>query len=213
MSEPSEPISTFILTGANGSLGVATISRFLASPEASPSKALFTVRNPSTADAAKKTLNTSPYPGHHELFPLDLSTLQGVRTGAEIINRRVAQGVLPPIRALVLNAAVLDGAGQRFTKNGFESHFGVNYLANFLLVLLLLQSMDKENGRIVFVSSWSHDRLDPRHAMFVKTEEQKVAWSAPDKMAYEKVEDLKGDEYPAGYRRYGRSKMLLIMFM
>lgn len=207
------PTGTFIITGANGGLGAATISRFLASPEAETCKALFTVRNPARADTAKKILNASPHPGRHELFPLDISTLAGVRTGAEIINRRVAQGVLPPIRALVLNAAVQDGAGQRFTDDGLESHFAVNYLANFLLVLLLLQSMDKEQGRIVLVSSWGHDPLDPRNEQFMKSQEHKTAWREPEKMAHEKVIDEKGDEFPGGFRRYGRSKTLLVMFM
>lgn len=33
----------------------------------------------------------------------------------------------------------------------------VNYLANQLLLLLLLQSMDKEQGRILFIGSWTHE--------------------------------------------------------
>ena len=113
----------------------------------------------------------------------------------------------------MLNAAVQDGAGQKFTGDGFESHFGVNYLANFLLVLLLLQSMDKEHGRIVLVSSWSHDPFDSRNNMFIRNESDRTVWQSPEKLAYEKVEDPKDDLYGAGYRRYGRSKTLLIMFM
>jgi NAD(P)-dependent dehydrogenase (short-subunit alcohol dehydrogenase family) len=49
---------------------------------------------------------------------------------------------------------------QTFANEGLESNFAVNYLSNFLLVLLLLQSMDKENERIVIVSSLTHDPLD-----------------------------------------------------
>ena len=209
----STPQGTFVLTGANGGLGVATLSRFLASPEADTYKGIFTVRNPATAHAAKAALNASAHPARHEIFPLDISTLAGVRAGAAEINRRVASGELPPIRALVLNAAVQDGKGQKFTEDGFETHFGVNYLANFLLVLLLLQSMDKEKGRIVIVSSWSHDPLDKRNNMFLRGDEDRVIWNDPEKLAYEKVEDKKGDEYPAGFRRYGRSKTLIIMFL
>lgn len=33
----------------------------------------------------------------------------------------------------------------------------VNFLANQLLTLLLLQSMDKEKGRILLIGSWSHE--------------------------------------------------------
>ena len=202
-----------MITGANGGLGVAALSRFLASPESKSYKGLFAVRNPATAKAAKKALNESAHPAQHEIIPLDISTLAGVRAGAEQINRRVSSGEIPPIHALVLNAAIQDGKGQKFTEDGFESHFGVNYLANFLLVLLLLQSIDKDEGRIIIVSSWTHDPHDARNAMFIRGEEDRTIWREPDVLAYEKVEDQKGDEYPAGFRRYGRSKTLIIMFM
>ena len=204
---------TFILTGANGGLGSATITRFLASPDAQSNKGVFTVRNPATADAAKKALRESPNPAQHEIFPLDFSTLAGVRTGAAEINRKVKAGEFPPIRALVLNAAIQDGKGQKFTEDGFELHLGVNYLANWLLVLLLLESMDLDEGRIVIVSSWSHDARDPRNAMFIKTEDQKTIWKDSGDMAHEKVTDNPEDLYGAGYRRYGRSKTLIVMFM
>lgn len=204
---------TFILTGANGGLGAATVTRFLASPESQTNKGVFTVRNPATADAAKNALHGSPNPAQHEIFPLDMSTLAGVRTGAAEINRKVRAGEFPPIRALVLNAAVQDGKGQKFTEDGFESHFGVNYLANWLLVLLLLQSMDPEEGRIVIVSSWSHDARDPRNALLIKREDQKKVWRDPEDMAYEKITDSPNELYGAGYRRYGLSKTLIVMFM
>lgn len=113
----------------------------------------------------------------------------------------------------MLNAAVQDGRGQRFTEDGFETHFGVNYLADFLLVLLLLQSMDEAEGRIIIVSSWSHNPHDARNNMFLRGDEDRTIWNEPETMAYGRVTDAKGDEYPAGYRRYGRSKSLIIMFM
>ena len=204
---------TFILTGANGGLGAATVTRFLASPDAQTSKGVFTVRNPATADAAKKALQGSPHPAQHEIFPLDFSTLASVRTGAAEINRKVKAGEFPPIRALVLNAAIQNGKGQKFTDDGFELHLGVNYLANWLLVLLLLESVDRDKGRIVIVSSWSHDARDSRNAMFITTEDQKTIWKDPEEMAHEKVTDNPEDLYGAGYRRYGRSKTLIVMFM
>jgi NAD(P)-dependent dehydrogenase (short-subunit alcohol dehydrogenase family) len=41
--------------------------------------------------------------------------------------------------------------------DGYEMTWQVNFLANQLLTLLLLQSMDKENGRILLIGSWSHE--------------------------------------------------------
>lgn len=43
------------------------------------------------------------------------------------------------------------------SEDGYEMSFQVNYLSNFILILLLLQSMDKTNGRILIVGSWSHE--------------------------------------------------------
>lgn len=43
-----------------------------------------------------------------------------------------------------------------YSKEGFEETFAVNRLSHFLLVNLLLDRMDKD-GRIVFVSSGTHD--------------------------------------------------------
>lgn len=41
--------------------------------------------------------------------------------------------------------------------DGYEMTWQVNFLANQLLTLLLLQSMDKKNGRILLIGSWSHE--------------------------------------------------------
>ncbi|KAG8529416.1 uncharacterized protein KY384_006053 [Bacidia gigantensis] len=77
-----------------------------------------------------------------------------------------------------------------------EATFAVNYLANLLLILLLLQSMDKKTGRVVLVASWTHD---PAHALnaFITAEEHKTifngslgSWSKPGK-------DEEGDDYNA----------------
>jgi hypothetical protein len=60
-------------------------------------------------------------------------------------------------KLLVLNAAVRLVYGLSLTADGFEANFGINYLVNFLLVLLLLDSMDKQLGRIVCISTIMHD--------------------------------------------------------
>jgi NAD(P)-dependent dehydrogenase (short-subunit alcohol dehydrogenase family) len=43
------------------------------------------------------------------------------------------------------------------SEDGFEMTWHINFLSNMLLSLLLLQSMDAQDGRILFVSSWSHE--------------------------------------------------------
>lgn len=43
------------------------------------------------------------------------------------------------------------------TDDGYETTWQVNFLANQLLALLLLQSMDKVKSRILIIGSWSHE--------------------------------------------------------
>lgn len=170
------------------------------------------MRNPSTATALQQVIAASLKADNHDVITIDLSSLASVRWSAHNINESVKSGKIPPIRALVLNAALQHTTGQTFTSDGLESTFAVNYLANYLLVLLLLPSMDKEMGRIVFVSSWTHD---PSHALnsFITEEKHKTVVNDIDDLAKPKENDKKGDEYNAGMRRYGMSKTLMVLWM
>lgn len=207
---------TVLITGANGGLGSVFVSQFLHSPEASLYTGLFAVRNPSTATTLQTILSGSSNAARHEAVALDIGTLASVRSAAKTINDRVASGALPPIRALVLNAALQHTAGQTFTNDGLESNFAVNYLSNFLLVLLLMQSMDKGAGRVVIVSSWTHDPLDSRNA-HITEEKHKTIFTDVDTLAKPPVESGEGlgtwQLWMAGMRRYGMSKTLMVMFM
>lgn len=101
---------------------------------------------------------------------------------------------------------------QTFTKDCFEGNFGTNYLANFLLVLLLLRSLDKEHGRIIGVSSYTHDTYDPHNnALGFFGEDYKEVFKSTDALA--KGVEYEDDGYLAGMRRYGASKTLMVMFM
>ena len=215
MSTITPSTGTVLLTGANGGLGSAFVTEYLKSPQAAAETGLFAVRNASTATILQKIISSTARPGsRHEIVSLDISTLTSVRAGAKAINDRVASGALPPIRALVLNAAVQHLKGQTFTNDGLESNFAVNYLSNFLLVLLLLQSMDKESGRVVLVASWTHDPHDSRN-FHVKEDSHKTIFRSVDSLAKPPIESDKGEwEFlSAGMRRYGMSKTLMVMFM
>jgi NAD(P)-dependent dehydrogenase (short-subunit alcohol dehydrogenase family) len=209
---------TIICTGTNGGLGSAFVRALAASPEGSQYHAIYTVRNPSTASDLNAALRSAPKTHHSETLALNLASLKDVRSVAEIINARVASGELPRIRALVLNAAFQDANAstkqpQSFTAEGHEMTFGVNYLANFLFVLLLLKSMDPEFGRIVLVSSWTHDSYDNRNdsiAIF-KGEKYKVMFENTEALA--KGIEYDDDGYKGGMRRYGASKLALVMFL
>jgi NAD(P)-dependent dehydrogenase (short-subunit alcohol dehydrogenase family) len=150
---------TIVLTGANGGLGSAIVARILSdSSLAQTHHGIYTVRNDKSAENIKAVLQKSAQSGHtYDLLPLDLSSLSSARTAAAEINRRVKNGDIPPVRALILNAGWQEYTTQTITKDGFDMAFQVNYLSHFLLTLLLLQSMDPQNGRIVVLGSWSHE--------------------------------------------------------
>uniref|UniRef100_A0A8K9XIZ3 Dehydrogenase/reductase (SDR family) X-linked n=1 Tax=Oncorhynchus mykiss TaxID=8022 RepID=A0A8K9XIZ3_ONCMY len=91
-----------------------------------------------------------------EFDQLNLASLQSVRQFVQSIKRR---GL--PLHILVNNEAVMLVPEGR-TEEGFERHFGVNYLGHFLLTLLLLDTL-KHSGkrgscsRVVTLSSSAHD--------------------------------------------------------
>ena len=192
-----------LVTGANGGLGTAIFSKISSShPEF---HGLYTVRNPSTALNLQRLINSAPSTHEHEVLALDLSSPDQICAFAKDVNSRVASGAVPRIRALILNAGFQEATTQTLTEEKRDMTFAVNYLANFQLVLLLLESMDKEHGRIVFVSSWTHNPADPR--CFGRSGKEKYLFT-----------DTEGYVYPttkpseAGVR-YGASKLCLLMMM
>lgn len=79
---------------------------------------------------------------------LDLNSLQSVRDFVESFLKEHNT-----LDILVNNAGIM-ATPKTYTKDGFESHIGVNHLGHFLLTDLLLDALKKsESGRIVVVSS------------------------------------------------------------
>lgn len=109
------------------------------------------------ATALNEALESAPSGHKYEKMALDLSKLSIVREVANTINKRVAEGSLPRIRALILNAGYQEHTTQTFSSDDFDISFQANYLSHWLLTLMLLQSMDKENGRIVVLGSSTHE--------------------------------------------------------
>jgi NAD(P)-dependent dehydrogenase (short-subunit alcohol dehydrogenase family) len=202
-----------LITGANGGLGCAFVSEFINSPHAQSYDGIYAVRNPSTAHELSKVLSSAKTPHSYELLPIDLSSLDSVRAAAVLLNRRVSAGEIPPIQALILNAAVQHVEGMVVTVNGWESHFAVNYLANFLFVLMILESMDKEQGKIVMISTamrdsyhWMNSRAFPKGDKEMFTDAETIAHGGDDG-------ETESEKHNEGMRRYAISKCLLAMFM
>ncbi|KAI0406327.1 hypothetical protein F4802DRAFT_111052 [Xylaria palmicola] len=217
---------SILVTGANGGLGSAIVQHIVGSPSlAGTYHGLYTVRGVDRAAAVQRVLLKAESVGHaYDLIPLDLSSLVSTRKAAEYINRRVAEGSIPPIRALVLNAAWQEYATHTMTDDGFDMTFQANHLSHFLLTLLLLKSMDKEKGRIVILGSWSHDTSDKRNTVPgllrpYEDEKWNVIFKEPvdaEPLARGRWSTPAEDEPGSGnhgYRRYGASKLCIVMFM
>ncbi|KAK0714176.1 putative short-chain dehydrogenase [Lasiosphaeria miniovina] len=207
---------SILITGANGGLGCAIVKQIINSPDLSKLHGIYTVRKVDTATALSSTLSHSKLDHSHDTLALDLSSLANVRQFAAGINKRVAEGSLPPIRALIPNAGFQEHSTQTLTDDGFDVSFESNYLSHWLLVLLLLQSMDKEHGRIVVIGSFTHDPYDPRMKTmdFYPADKWRTMIHDTESIARGTWSTAKEDPSQlSGLRRYGASKLCQIMMI
>ncbi len=112
----------------------------------------------------------------------------------------------PVACALVCNGGVQSGGEMTFTKEGFESTFGVNHLGHFLLVNLLAPRLIPP-ARVVLVASGTHDPAQ-------KTGMPAPAWNDPAALAKGELGPTTGKDSPivAGRRRYTTSKLASLYF-
>lgn len=201
---------TVVITGANGSLALGLIDALLARyPQHTIIAAL---RNPSPdkdANTAKLVQIISKYQdGKVILEPLDLGQLSTVRTFARKLASQVRSQEIPRISSVICNAATWSlEAGQKFTADGFEATFQVSHLAHFLLVNLLLDSMDLDHGRVVMLGSITHYPEKPNpisslKAGFPKNFEELVK---PELDPVSLIHDR-------GFQRYATAKLANVTF-
>ncbi|RFU73479.1 short-chain [Trichoderma arundinaceum] len=206
---------TILVTGTNGGLGSAIVRNIISTPDlASNYTGIYAVRKAATAKTLQATLARVPSNHKHETADVDLGSLASVRKVGADINARVAKGELPRIRALILNAGYQDHSGFAMSGDGFEMTWQVNFLSNLLLSLLLLQSMDAQDGRILIVGSWSHDIEDSRNNAVSAYKDARYPTLFPGVEALAKGTWSTPEEDPSsgsGFRRYGASKLCAIM--
>jgi NAD(P)-dependent dehydrogenase (short-subunit alcohol dehydrogenase family) len=205
---------TILLTGANGGIGVGFVSQLLKSQYATTKTAVYAVRDTDAASKLKGALENAPQDHEYLILPADVSSIEALRDFSAEINARVARGDLPPIQALVLNAGIQDNAKEEYTIDGFERTFAINYLSNFLLSLLLLESMDREHGRIIFIGSTFADIHWGTNKYAFSSKEQMGTWFTTMENISKGVEEHPdGDINKKGQRKYALSKLLLMVWM
>ncbi len=200
---------TIVLTGGTAGLGYVCARSIAASHPAR--HLIIASRNEQQATRVVETLRHETGNQHIEWMLLDLASLDSVRSFA----RDFAERELPPLRAIVCNAGLQVISGTTYTRDGFETTFGVNCLGHFLLVNLLLRHLVAP-ARIVFVSSGTH--IPTRKKNLVSRiisatpphyrEAQALAW--PER--YPDEAESNDSPQVVGMRRYSTSKLCDVLY-
>ncbi|XP_071603356.1 polyprenol dehydrogenase [Heliangelus exortis] len=111
--------------------------------------------NESEGQEAVRKIQEETLTGKVEFSYCDLTSMKSIR---QFVQRFKAKN--HPLHVLVNNAGVML-VPERKTEDGFEEHFGLNYLGHFLLTNLLLDKLKQSgthshNARIITVSSATH---------------------------------------------------------
>jgi NAD(P)-dependent dehydrogenase (short-subunit alcohol dehydrogenase family) len=210
---PPSSKGTIIATGPAGGIGSGWVLEHLKSPQAKLYHTIYLI-HPQAPGTLKETVEKHAPEGHsYEIIPVDLSKQSSIRAFAKEINSRISSKKLGRIKLLLLIAGAMfknknSSDGLSFTDDRIESTFAVNYLSNFLLVLLLLEGMDREWARVVWVASYSHDTHLLISRKTFPTEEERVVFKGEgrgdvERLARQTVAIKKGDESIATVKRYG----------
>jgi NAD(P)-dependent dehydrogenase (short-subunit alcohol dehydrogenase family) len=177
-----------IITGADSGLGMETARCLLKDDY----YVIMACRDLDKAGKARDMLIKDTGSSNVVVQKLDLRSLASVRAFVASIDA--------DIYGLICNAGVQNSKQLLFTEDNIEQTFGVNYLAHFLLVNLML----KKSGnlkRIAMVTSSLHD----------------PAIGGPQPPRFESVElmahppDISEKGKP-GFRRYATSKLCMVFF-
>ncbi len=185
-------LKTVVITGGNTSLGYQCAKNIALLDKSW--HIVLACRNKTRALEAVEKLKQETNNFNIQEMVLDLSSLVSIRNFTDNFLKQE----LPPLKALVCNAGVQVISGINYTKDGFESTFGVNHLGHFLLTNLLLKSL-KSPARIVFVSSGTHYAEK-------KTGMPPPNYTNAEKLAYPENTESNKSSF-MGRQRYSTSKL------
>lgn len=159
-----------LITGCSSGIGIET-ARAMA---ATGAKLFLGVRDTAKGQSA---LSDILKPGHVELLKMDLNSLDSVRSAAEELKRQTKT-----LNILINNAGVM-ATPEGKTADGFETQFGTNHLAHFLLFqlvkpLLLASSTPQFNSRVVALASSGHRGGGVRFDDYGFEKEKYAPWAA-----------------------------------
>jgi NAD(P)-dependent dehydrogenase (short-subunit alcohol dehydrogenase family) len=118
-----------LVTGANSGLGLGLTERLAAAG----ADVILAVRNRDRGEAAMARVRAMSPSARLELRAVDLSSLASV---SGLASGLVADG--RPLDILINNAGIMMIPSRQVTEDGFELHFGSNYLSHFALTAQVL---------------------------------------------------------------------------
>ncbi|XP_060039404.1 dehydrogenase/reductase SDR family member on chromosome X [Erinaceus europaeus] len=180
---PPQPGRVAVVTGGTEGIGLATARRLAALGM----HVIIAGLDVETGWAAVGTIRKETLNPQVEFMPCDLGSMASVRRFvARFTGRRC------PLHVLVNNAGVMM-VPQRLTVDGFEEHWGVNFLGHFLLTVLLLDALEASGSpgrcaRVVTLSSATH------------------------RAASLDLDDPQGSRGYSAHGAYAQSKLALVLF-
>jgi len=143
-------MQTAIVTGGNAGLGYQCARAIAAA--SSQWQVIIASRDHAKSTEAVRSIIAETRNSGVAAMDLNLGSLDSIRRfGVDF-----AASALPPIGAIVCNAAIQVISGITYNDDGYETTFAVNHLGHFLLVNLLLRHLN-DRARIVVVSSGTHN--------------------------------------------------------
>ena len=141
------PLKTAIITGANRGIGLA-LTRIYA--ESGKWKILACCRTPNKATALQDI--AQKFPGHIEIFTLDVSDAKSIESFAQAIGDQ-------PVDLLINNAGILGPDPhqqnlQHMDFDGWSNTFNINSIAPFRMVQAIMKNLEKaKQAKITTISS------------------------------------------------------------
>lgn len=170
---------TVVVTGANDGIGKETV-RELAMRGG---RIIMACRNTEKGEQARNEIVEETKNEQVVVRELDLSSLESVQNFADNFNKTESR-----LDILINNAGVMV-MSKELTKDGLESHFGVNHIGHFLLTNLLLDKLKAcSPSRIINVSSVAQFHSGPM-----------------------KLDDLNSEKSFSGLNRYSQSKLANVL--
>ena len=149
----TEPTKTLLMTGASRGLGRAAAERLLR--DRPDQLLLIVVRGEEAGRRVARELAARTGNANVRAVSCDLGSLAEVRVAADAVRKMLDEREIPPLTGFLANAGVQMASATKTTADGFEATFGINVLANYLLIRLLADRFEP-GARVVVTGSESH---------------------------------------------------------